>query len=500
MQALRSNSVDTPSAQKAPRDDSVESAPPARGNIVSNLVGPNPAVSSKSGHQQAASGGSRRVFLAGLAASGAGWTALSAAQTPAASGASAGNSSPEPARTQARIVIAGAGAAGLATASRLAQRLQGAHITLLDARKAHFYQPGFTLVAAGVKPQGYVESQTKDHLPQGVTLHESAVAEFDPEGRTVTTADGKKHPYDYLVVATGLKLDYDAIAGMDTHRIGQNGLGSMYHSPQAASATWQALSAFVDRGGVGVFGRPATEMKCAGAPLKYTFIADDHLRRRGNRGKAELIYHAHNKALFSVPIVSEKVRMLFQDRGVKVQRDHVLSAIDLDKRVATFKTPDGAKEQPYDFINVIPPMRAPDPVRHSALRWQDGPWATDGWVEVDKGSLRHRRYPNVFAVGDVAGVPKGKTAASVKWQVPVAVDHLVADIQGRTSSEVYNGYTSCPLITRLGRAMLIEFDYQDNLTPSFPGVIAPLEELWVSWVMKTMALKPTYLSMLHGRA
>jgi sulfide:quinone oxidoreductase len=121
-------------------------------------------------------------------------------------------------------------------------------------------------------------------------------------------------------------------------------------------------------------------------------------------------------------------------------------------------------------------------------------------MEVDRDTLRHKRFPNVFGVGDIAGVPKGKTAASVKWQVPVALDHLVAEIAGKTSDEIYNGYTSCPLITRLGQAMLIEFDYKDNLIMSFPGVIAPLEELWISWVMKTMALKPTYLSMLRGRA
>ena len=121
-------------------------------------------------------------------------------------------------------------------------------------------------------------------------------------------------------------------------------------------------------------------------------------------------------------------------------------------------------------------------------------------MEVEKDTLRHRRFSNVFGVGDVAGVPKGKTAASVKWQVPVAIDHLVAAIKGGSSSAIYTGYTSCPLITRLGRAMLVEFDYKDNLVPSFPGVVAPLEELWVSWVMKTVALKPTYVSMLRGRA
>ena len=126
--------------------------------------------------------------------------------------------------------------------------------------------------------------------------------------------------------------------------------------------------------------------------------------------------------------------------------------------------------------------------------------AADGWMEVDRSTLRHKRFPNVFGVGDVAGVPKGKTAASVKWQVPVAVSHLIGDITGKASSASYNGYTSCPLITRLGRAMLVEFDYQDNLITSFPGVVEPLEELWVTWVIKTMGLKPTYLTMLRGRA
>ena len=431
----------------------------------------------------------RRRFLAGL---GALPLLGAAASAPLPASAAV--------KTQARIVIAGGGAAGLTAASRLSTLLEGASITIVDARKEHYYQPGFTLVAAGIKPQNYVVSGTGDYVPKGVEWVADKVAEIDPEGRKVVTAGGKSLPYDFLIVATGLELNYGGIQGMDTARIGQNGLGSIYHSPQAASATWQAMSSFADKGGVALFGRPAGEMKCAGAPLKYTFITDDHLRRRNNRSKAELIYMAQSKSLFGVPIVAEKVRMLFQDRGVKVNHEHVLQSIDLDKRVATYKTPTGTAEQGYDFINVVPPMRAPEVVRNSPLPWTEGPFAADGWVEVDRDTLRHKRYPNVFAVGDIAGVPKGKTAASVKWQVPVAVAHLVGDISGKAATEVYNGYTSCPLITRLGQAMLIEFDYKDNLIMSFPGVIAPLEELWISWVMKTMALKPTYISMLRGRA
>lgn len=403
-------------------------------------------------------------------------------------------------RSNARIVIAGAGAAGLTAAARLAAALDGARITLIDARREHYYQPGFTLVAAGIKPARYVTSATADYVPAGVELVQAKVAEFDPEGNKVVTDGGQTLAYDFLIVATGLELGYGLIEGMAENLIGKHGLGSIYHSPAGAQATWQLMSEFADKGGRGVFLRPATEMKCAGAPLKYTFITEDYLTRRGQRGKAEIVYNSNNKALFSVPIVSEKVRMLFQARNVKVQYERVLKAIDPGRRIATFATPEGTEEQGYDFINVIPPMRAPASVRNSPLRWQTGAWAEEGWMEVDKGTLRHVRYPNVFGVGDIAGVPKGKTAASVKWQVPVAVDHLVAEVAGQTATSRYDGYTSCPLITRLGQAMLVEFDYQNNLTPSFPGVIAPLEELWISWVMKTMALKPTYISMLRGRA
>lgn len=406
----------------------------------------------------------------------------------------------QPVTTRARIIIAGAGAAGLAIANRLSQRLQGATITLIDARRAHYYQPGFTLVAAGLKQPSYAISGTHEYLPRNAEIIESSVAEFDPDINAVFTDSGRRLDYDYLVVATGLTLDYEAIEGMSRALIGTDGIGSVYAGPEEAAATYLSMSTFADEGGVGLFGRPETEMKCAGAPLKYAFITDDILSRRGNRGKAELIYTAHNSSLFGVPIVAEKVRMLFEDRGIETRYSTVMTAIDPGRKIATFRTLNGAEEIGYDFVNVIPPMRAPRAVQESALAWQTGAFAADGWVEVDPATLRHTRYRNVFAVGDVAGVPKGKTAASVKWQVPVAVDHLVADIAGTQSDSAYNGYTSCPLITRIGRAMLIEFDYRNNLVPSFPGIIAPLEELWISWIIKETALRPTYMAMLRGQA
>lgn len=429
---------------------------------------------------------SRRTFLQ-LAAGGA------AATTAATSSMAA------KVTTKARIVIIGAGAAGTALASRLVRRLDGASITVIDPRSEHLYQPGLSLVAAGLKPPSYVVSQTVDWLPSEIKLVAEAATAIDPVAKTVTTADGQSHAYDFLVVAAGLVLDHEAIDGFSLDLVGTNGIGALYAGPEYAERTWKAASEFTESGGEGLFTRPATEMKCAGAPLKHTFLIEDIASRAVGKGKYKLTYAAHNNALFSVPIVNEKVRMLFESRGIDTVYGHVLKAVDPGRKIATFSTPSGDVERGYDYLHVIPPQRAPDVVRQSGLSWADK-WVDQGWVEVDPETLRHRRFPEVFAVGDVAGVPKGKTAASVKWQVPVVEDHLVAATQDREGTEIYNGYTSCPLITRVGRAMLVEFDYRNNLVPSFPGLIAPLEELWISWLMKEVALKATYNAMLRGKA
>jgi sulfide:quinone oxidoreductase len=428
----------------------------------------------------------RRQFLVGAAALASVGLGTQAAQA-------------QTSDSRARIVIAGAGAAGLALASRLRRAMPNATITIIDAKKEHHFQPGFTLVGAGVWSPAQVTERNVDYMPRGVEWVEAAVAEFDPEANAVVTTTGQRIDYDFLMVATGLKLNYEAIEGMDVSLIGENGIASIYAGPEQARASAAAIDRFIDTGGVGLFGRPAGEMKCAGAPLKITFITDDKARSKTRRGAVELIYNAHNPAVFSVAAVNDKVTDMFAGRDIAVNYSHVLKAIDPGAKQATYATESGDITLDYDFIHVVPPMRAPDAVLASPLPWQDGALAADGWIEADRATLRHPRYPNVFAVGDIAGVPRGKTAASVKWQVPVVVDNLVAETAGRTPQAVYNGYTSCPMVTGIGKAMLIEFDYDGNLIPSFP-FIDPLKELWVSWLIEEKGLLGAYRAMLRGRA
>lgn len=415
----------------------------------------------------------------------------------------AGATAPSPARaaikTSARIVIAGSGLGGISVANRLAKMLDGAKITIIDRKEEHNYQPGYTLVATGVWPVDKVRDRNANFQPAGIEWVKDMVAGFDPVVNTVITAGGQRIGYDFLVVATGVHLDYAQILGMDVSAIGREGLASVYPSPEAAQATWTAMQTFTAKGGNAVMTLPATPLKCAGAPLKMTFMLRDRLLKAGTLETSKISFQSALGNVFGVKVVNDNVLERWKALGIGVEFSRKLAAIDIGARRATFSSPDGGtREVPYDFIHVVPPMRAPDVVKNSDLAWKDGAFAAGGWLEVDKSTLQHRRFPNVFGIGDINGTPRGKTAATVKKSAPLVAHNLVEVIAGRQAREAFDGYTSCPLITREGSAMLIEFDYDGRLTPTLP-MIDPLQDSFFAWLMKVRLLKPAYMAVLKGR-
>lgn len=431
----------------------------------------------------------RRRFLCGLAALP---VATAVAQA-------SGEARAATVKTHAHIVIAGSGLAGLALAHRLASGLDGARITIVDGKEAHNYQPGYTLVATGVWPVSKVQDSNARYIPDGVTWVKDFVAEFDPAAHALTTRGGQRIDYDYLVVATGVQMNFNQIEGMDVAAIGQNGLACVYPSPEAAAATWAAMDAFRQKGGHAVMTLPATPLKCAGAPLKMTFMVADRLRRAGTLTNSKVDFYSALGNVFGVKVVNDNVLDRWAQIGIDVTLNHKLTGVDIGARRASFTTPEGEKVGvDYDFLHVVPPMSAPDVVKNSDLSWRQGPFAGGGWLDVNKDTLRHNRYPNVFGLGDVNGTPRGKTAATVKKSTPLVAQNLIDVIAGREPSATFDGYTSCPLIVREGSAMLIEFDYAGKLTPSLP-FIDPLQESYFAWVMKQRMLKPAYMAVLKGR-
>jgi sulfide:quinone oxidoreductase len=402
--------------------------------------------------------------------------------------------------SKANILIVGGGAAGISMASRLSNALEGATITLVGARIPHLYQPGLTLVASGLWHKQRVITQTRDWLPGNISWIEKDAMGFDPDSKQVILTDGQALGYDLLIIATGCQLNYQEIDGMRPDLIGSKGIGSVYAGPDAAAGTNRMIEAFINRGsGRALFTLSNTPIKCAGAPLKLTFTSLDRFEQSGRRGDMDVSFITPYKdKVFSIKYYNDFVQKRWREQGVDLQDQKLLTAIDADNQKATFTLPDGSSNtQEYDFIHVVPPMSAPDALRNSGLVWQEGSMAGN-WVEVDQYSLQHRRYPEVFAIGDVAGIPMGKTAASVKKQASVLEANILDFLSDKELSAQYNGYTSCPLITKIGRAMLVEFGYGGELQPSFP-FISPTEESWVAWVMKEKMLQPAYYAMLHGR-
>lgn len=402
----------------------------------------------------------------------------------------------KPTNTTAEIVILGAGAAGISLANRLARKTKGASITIIDDRERHLYQPGLTLVATGIWRTSAMLDQNSRYMPKGVNWLKSVVQSVDPEQNQVLLAGRKRINYDYLLIATGLELNFAAIEGMSSDLIGHHGIGCVYDNPENAEGTWKAIDRFAQSGGVGIFTRPSGAIKCAGAPLKVAMLTEHLLRQRKTRESAEFFYTAPGTGLFSQPDVDSFLKRSFPERGIDIHWNQRLTSIEPERKRATFATEDGLIQKEYDFIHVVPPMQAVEPIRESNLSWQNGPFS--GWLEVDRHTLQHKRYTNVFGAGDCVGTPIGKTAASVKAQVPVVVHNLLRVINNETPDAHYNGYTSCPLITERGQAMLVEFDYDLNMVPSF-GFIDPLKEQWVPWIMKDKMLRGAYNAMLRGR-
>ena len=323
--------------------------------------------------------------------------------------------------------------------------------------------------------------------------------EFRPDTNQVITEAGLILSFDYLVVATGLHLDFGQIQGMDMQRIGSHGLASVYPGPDLALAICKASDQFRQKGGKALMSLPHTPIHCAGAPLKMTFMLHNRLEQVGTRADATIDFHSSGTTVFSVPVINQDVLDRWAASDIPVHFQSRLVAIDIDARKATFQKADGSQiVESYDFIHVPPPMRAPDAVKNSPLAWQEGSMASGGWLEVDPGTLQHKRYPNVFGCGDINGTAKGKTAATVKKSVPIVVENLLSVMQGKQPEVIFDGYTSCPLLVREGAALLVEFDYENNLTPSLP-LIQPLQDSYFAWLLKYRLFKPSYMAVAKGR-
>ena len=396
---------------------------------------------------------------------------------------------PTPPLRHHKIVVVGGGSGGIATAARLCRKLGEPDLAIVEPSEDHYYQPLWTLVGAGVVPREKSRQGERSLIPEKATWIRDRVTEFAPQDNQVVLAGGGRLSYDYLIVAAGLQLDWNKVDGLEGN-VGRNGVCSNYLYDQC-DKTWETLQAFT--GGNALFTMPPPPIKCAGAPQKIMYLADDHFRKAGVRRNSQVHYYAGTPGIFSVKEFAKTLNEVIARKDIQTHYKHNLIRIDTDAKQATFQNLDNDEETTvgYDMIHVTPPQSAPEFVKQSPLANEAG------WVNVNKHTLQHPEYPNVFSLGDVSSLPTSKTGAAIRKEAPVLVENLLAQMNGKPLTASYDGYASCPLTTGYGKLVLAEFDYDLKPAPSFP--FDTTKERWSMYQLKRYGLPAMYWNgMMKG--
>ena len=389
------------------------------------------------------------------------------------------------------VLILGGGTGGLSVAARLREADPTLDIALVEPSEHHHYQPLWTLVGGGVFDKEITRRPEGDYVPPGTHWIRDRVAHFEPDANAVRLAGGQRVTYDQLVVALGIQLDWHRIKGLDGH-LGKDGICSNY-SYDTVDSTWRFLRGF--DGGNAVFTFPSTPVKCAGAPQKIMYLADDWLRKAGTRDRSKVIYASATPSIFGVKHYREALEPIVARKGIETHFRYDLVEVRPGSREAIFKHMDGGPELclDYQLLHVVPPQSAPDVIKQSPLS------GSAGWVEVDKYTLQHVRHANVFSLGDCSSLPTSRTGAAIRKQAPVLVQNLLSFRRGEPLAARYDGYASCPLVTGYGKLILAEFDYDGNPMESFP--FDQTRERYSMYALKAYGLPSMYWNgMLRGRA
>ena len=354
------------------------------------------------------------------------------------------------------VVILGAGFGGLELASRLSALADEVEVTLIDQNDSFTF--GFSKLdilfhgrtAADVRiPYGELARD-------GVEFRRERVTSIDPEARHVTTDQGS-YDADVLVVALGANYDTAATPGFDEG-------GFEYYSIAGAERLRDALPDF-ESGTIliGILGQP---FKCPPAPFEGALLLHDQLVGRGTRDRTELRVIGPMAA--PVPVTKEVSRRFLDalnERGIEYVAQTRVTELDAARKQAVL---DNGERMSYDLFVGIPIHRVPDVVAASGL-------APNGWVAVNRDDLM-TPFPNVYAVGDVVGLPMAKAGVFAENAAGVVADGIAARLHGEVLQRRYEGEGNCYIEFGGGHVGKVEANFLGGPAPT-ARLVGPTREL-----------------------
>lgn len=360
--------------------------------------------------------------------------------------------------TTKSLVVLGAGTAGTMVVNKLRHRLPASEwrITVVDKDDVHDYQPGYLFLPFGLIEPEQVRRSRHALIADGVELVLGDVDRVDPQTREVSLVDGRTLGYDELVIASGTAPRPDQTPGMlgpEWHR----SVGEFY-TYEGALALREALAGF--SGGRLVVHITEMPIKCPVAPLEFTFLVDDHLRRRGLRDRTEIVYVTPLDGAFTKPVASRELGHLLADKGITLETDFMVEHVDQERRVLVSYD---EREVAYDQLVTIPLNMGADFVARSGLGDELN------YVPVDKHTLQSTEHPSIFVLGDASNIPTSKAGSVAHFSVEVFVENFLEHVSGRRMSHSFDGHANCFVESGGGKAMLLDFNYDtEPLTGTFP--------------------------------
>jgi len=381
-----------------------------------------------------------------------------------------------------RVLILGGGSAGVMFANRMRKEFSEDQLEIVVIEKSdkHIYQPAFTLLLFDLEDPKNLIKPTKELFFEGIKLIIDEATKIDPEKNKVSTAKSGDISYDYLVIATGAKLNLEEPEGMKEGLKKEQNVFTFY-TLDGALKLRDALKK-ID-GGTIVSTFAEMPIKCPAAPIKMILMAEDMMRKLGKRDKFKFVLTTPMPAAFSRPPYMYALNKIFSTRGIEVLANYAPSEVDHEKGI--MREFGGTKRDVnFDLLCITPPHEG-DQVIANSQGVGDG---AAEWVTCDKNHMVHRSFPNIYAIGDCTDFPTSKTASGARKQAKILTERFKSILAGEEPKATYDGEIICPILTRDKRVIFANFNYTESLSPA--------TESYINWVLKVHMLRPLYFNLM----